>query len=760
MLSGTTVHAENFPDITGSPHDRAIRELTDMGILEGYDDGTFRPENTVNRAEFLKILMDARFESAKTPDDLMCFKDLERKAPLWYARPVCLAASLGIVNGYPDGYFRPEQPVNLAEAIKMSFRSFGQEIPPDGNGHWYEPFLEAARNRNILTQLLKNPAHLLSRGEMAALTFALVNEKKQASAEVSPAAVCGNGNLETGEQCDDGNNQDSDGCSSICIFVPEPVRRAIIQIDQKAGGVRSVIAAGQKNFQFIKFTALSNRQDAVITSLKFRPSIGSLKFALNYKLVTDRDGDGKYETVVQSIGLTQANSLIFDYFEAGTALLPRGVAVPFAVTADLSSGFGPVSLGLEFATNSPDYIEAQGTQDGLMLTGIETDNSCTADTCFIRVNTKDSTNIDITERGNLFITQDTSPPRSRILIGGTETAPLLRLRLVSDGEDIDVRTVRFDGIVSSIEALRLYIELPGQSFDPAKTEPFGTATNGQCPDQPASRFCLNLRWNLLTVIQDRETSVIVTAKMKDDSMGATSGQQVALAMSQSTSLSSHAIEAWGTSSKQALVQNNSDGHEDGEIFIGTARSGPNAQITGKTGDTALAGIRKIENSGPAEELFIPLGQNNIGGFKISAFPHSNNFHGSNDVVLDSVSFQVTAQNVILDPMGYRLRSPEDPSLFATCNATTATGLITVTCPDLPETTIPTHIGQGNYRTYFLQGNITNNEVSPGSSLLQVTLPVLGRRGTPNSVSWTDESGLFDWVDTEETYVDLTRYRKR
>ncbi len=770
ILLPVAARSAPFTDLSASPYRDAIIELTDHGVVQGYEDGTFRPDAPVNRAEFLKILLDTRFPKALPPGDLRCFLDLEVQTPQWYAQPVCLARALGIVSGYPDGLFRPGKPVSLAEALKMAFRTFSTPLS-SGSGLWYEPYLLAARRLKILIPLLKKPAHLLTRGEMASLTVALLHNTEEAARHPPSGhpAVCGNGVREVPEQCDDGNTLDSDGCSSICIIVPEPVRRAFLQIDQRTTGTLTTIAQGQQGLPLLKFTALAGRQDVLLSSLKFAPSIGSLAFGQHYRLAMDRDGDGKYEQIVQIDGRTDAGTLTFSELTGGGILLQKGLTVPFVVTADLAGGLGPVTIGLEFATLLPDYVEAQGAEDGLALTGIETDNACTADTCFIRVNTEASTNVNVSERGNLFVTADTVPTRSHLLLGGTISNALLKLRLRANGEDTDLHTIRIDGVASSVGALLLFIVPPGQGFDPGKSSPVAQATNGQCPSEwpagragptePKTRFCANLSLRTILVTPQQEVTLVIAAKIKTKALGAVSGENMSLSLSPTVIPSSVAIEARGASSDQTLPQNNGDEREDGEVFIGTALPGPNRQIIGPMHDTALATIADIVNGGSMEEFFIPSGQRNIGAFKFIATPHDNSFHGTNDVIIRTLQFRVSAQNVLMDPLGFRLRA-SDAGTTMPCTATETTGTFTVTCSHIDEQEVQSAVWQGSSLTYFLDANVTNTEIVPGPSTLFVTLPILGERTQENSVLWSDGETDFSWVDIGKTSVDSTVYRMR
>ena len=80
----------------GSPGAVAISTLTGMGVLEGNPDGSFRPYSSLNRAEFTKIVMGL-LEDDGTPYSTSCFADVPSTA--WYAGPVCRAKALGIVSG-------------------------------------------------------------------------------------------------------------------------------------------------------------------------------------------------------------------------------------------------------------------------------------------------------------------------------------------------------------------------------------------------------------------------------------------------------------------------------------------------------------------------------------------------------------------------------------------------------------------------------------------------------------------------------------
>ena len=98
-------------------YNNAVSTLSNAGILNGYEDGTFQPDGNITRAEFATIT--ARFfEATYEGEDL--FSDI---AGHWAADYINQAANAGIVDGYPDGTFRPQQNITRAEAMTMVNRT-------------------------------------------------------------------------------------------------------------------------------------------------------------------------------------------------------------------------------------------------------------------------------------------------------------------------------------------------------------------------------------------------------------------------------------------------------------------------------------------------------------------------------------------------------------------------------------------------------------------------------------------------------------
>ena len=120
----------DYPDVAFNKwYNNAISTLTNMGIICGYPDGTFRPDAPITRAELTKIA--ASFFSdprvATTYDGR--FSDV--KGAEWYISYLMTAIEEGLIEGYPDGSFRPDRPITRAETCTIVNRTLGRKPEKD-----------------------------------------------------------------------------------------------------------------------------------------------------------------------------------------------------------------------------------------------------------------------------------------------------------------------------------------------------------------------------------------------------------------------------------------------------------------------------------------------------------------------------------------------------------------------------------------------------------------------------------------------------
>ncbi len=167
LTASNLASAASFRDVTdGSPRDKAIQYLVNASVINGYSDGTFKPTKNITRAEIVKMLVTS---SGATNEELNAnlaenytsknykyaqFKDVATNQ--WYAKYIVYAYSNQWIKGYPDKTFRPNQNVNMAEALKMILEV--HDVQPDMDTtryligkypNWYNHYLFTAIEKKI-----------------------------------------------------------------------------------------------------------------------------------------------------------------------------------------------------------------------------------------------------------------------------------------------------------------------------------------------------------------------------------------------------------------------------------------------------------------------------------------------------------------------------------------------------------------------------------------------------------------------------------
>lgn len=103
-----------FSDTEDTPYQEAVDTLAVYQLISGYEDGTFRPESSITRAEFCAMLANTLNLSEGTDAP---FTDVGNDD--WFASPVAAVAKQGFISGYGDGTFRPDAPITAQEIVSI-----------------------------------------------------------------------------------------------------------------------------------------------------------------------------------------------------------------------------------------------------------------------------------------------------------------------------------------------------------------------------------------------------------------------------------------------------------------------------------------------------------------------------------------------------------------------------------------------------------------------------------------------------------------
>ena len=167
-----------FSDITDNYTATAVETLRLMGVLDGYGDGTFRPNAVLTRAQFCKMAVYAMDGSSELGrySTVTIFPDV--KPSLWAASYINMAAKKGVIAGFADGKFKPNQTVTAGQAVTILMRGLGYKDENMG-GVWPQGYMAEAQTCGLLKSTGITSAYsALTRGQAAKLFLNLFEAKR------------------------------------------------------------------------------------------------------------------------------------------------------------------------------------------------------------------------------------------------------------------------------------------------------------------------------------------------------------------------------------------------------------------------------------------------------------------------------------------------------------------------------------------------------------------------------------------------------
>ena len=178
FLVPTARAATVFNDVSEESYNgEAIEFLKENLIVQGYSDGSYKPDNRINRAEFTKIIIEATFSDEEIEECTEAsFSDVP--AGEWYSKYICMAKKHGVVSGYPDGTFRPADFINFAETSKIIAES--QNIPEDTRGtgdEWFAGYVKGLENKKAIPGTIQSIDKQITRGEMSEIVYRIKDKR-------------------------------------------------------------------------------------------------------------------------------------------------------------------------------------------------------------------------------------------------------------------------------------------------------------------------------------------------------------------------------------------------------------------------------------------------------------------------------------------------------------------------------------------------------------------------------------------------------
>ncbi len=176
-------------DISGTPYEEAVENLMDKGVFSGYPDGTFKAENPITRAEICSMLVHALAPTQEQLNAAPAGKFSDLSGNHWAADYINYAADNAIVNGYEDGTFRPGNQVTYYEMAAMLINAMGikaYELTGQWPDNYAGKAEELGLFENIVIQGSFDGNAAATRGNVAIMTNRVVDKIIEAGKTETP----------------------------------------------------------------------------------------------------------------------------------------------------------------------------------------------------------------------------------------------------------------------------------------------------------------------------------------------------------------------------------------------------------------------------------------------------------------------------------------------------------------------------------------------------------------------------------------------
>lgn len=172
-LAALPAPAEALTDVSGDTA-LAVEVLTSLGIVSGYADGAYHPEDGLTRAQFCKlaVLAEGHGDQVSGSAYRTLFSDVAGSH--WAAPYINLAYEEGLVSGYGDGSFGPDDPVTVGQAVTVALHLLGYTTE-DVGPFWPEDYMSLGEKLGLLDGISANASHALTRGEAALLLYSMLS---------------------------------------------------------------------------------------------------------------------------------------------------------------------------------------------------------------------------------------------------------------------------------------------------------------------------------------------------------------------------------------------------------------------------------------------------------------------------------------------------------------------------------------------------------------------------------------------------------
>lgn len=284
-----------YSDISGEKCEGAVNVLDALGVIDGYEDGTYRPDQVVTRAEMAKLIITALGMDSYATATTSSYSDMQNAQ--WAIPVVEYATNLGIVEGVGNGKFSPGNPVTYEQAVTMIVRALGYTTDcNEMNGTWPAIYVQKATALGLFRNVEGNQYGTgADRGDVAIMLYNAL-DLPQVYADKDGATLEKTG--EDGMGVTMMNTLNKDGKSYYAVVTSEMADTALTNIREYIGAAAKVtvdknddvLAVGDIKTTFLTGKVSSDGKEFVVGDTEY--SLSNVK----YVDINENTGGAKTES--------------------------------------------------------------------------------------------------------------------------------------------------------------------------------------------------------------------------------------------------------------------------------------------------------------------------------------------------------------------------------------------------------------------------------------------------------------------------------
>lgn len=158
-----------YSDTVGTNYEKPVNVLSALGILNGYEDGTFKSDKEVTRAEFVEAVIRFLNLNEIINDDMTYYNDVQKG--YWALSAINTATGIGIIKGMDDGNFYPDNNITVTDALKIIVSSLGYDVFAKQAGGYPQGYLTTASELGLLENVKTPASDGAKRGDIAVMLY-------------------------------------------------------------------------------------------------------------------------------------------------------------------------------------------------------------------------------------------------------------------------------------------------------------------------------------------------------------------------------------------------------------------------------------------------------------------------------------------------------------------------------------------------------------------------------------------------------------